>query len=106
MFTQSRSPNQTMLMSSASATGTSIGITMNTISKKSRKKARKKTKTLTKNRKPTTPPGRPRSMCSIQRPPLTPWKTRLNTVAPIRMKSTIAVMRMVEVIACHIILLS
>ena len=45
-------------------------------------------------------------MCSIQRPPFTPWKTRLNTVAPIRMKTTIAVIRMVEVIASHIILLS
>ena len=41
-------------------------------------------------------------MCSIQRPPFTPWNTRLKTVAPSRMKITIAVIRMVEAIACHI----
>ena len=63
----------------------------------------KNTKMLTKIRNPTTPPGRSERMCSIQRPPFTPWNTRLNTVAPIRMNTTIAVIRIVDIIACHII---
>src|SRR3712207_8011584 len=78
MFTQSSTPNQTRSIPSFAATGASSGTTMKAISKKSRKKARKKTKTLTKIRKPTCPPGRLVSMCSIQRPPSMPWKTRLN----------------------------
>ncbi|MOA33297.1 hypothetical protein D3C78_1545820 [compost metagenome] len=56
-------------------------------------------KMLTAMRKPICPPGSPDSMCSIHRPPLTPWNTRENAREPIRMNTTIAVMRMVEAIA-------
>ena len=95
----SSTPNQTRLMSSFAATGASNGTTMKAISKKSRKKARKKTKMLTKTRKPVWPPGRWLSRCSIQWVPSTPWNTSEKTVAPIRMKMTIEVMRMVLPIA-------
>ena len=43
---------------------------------------------LTTIRKPSWPPGRPVSRCSTQFGPSTPWNDRLNTVEPIRMKST------------------
>ena len=71
---------------------------MNAISKKSRKNATMKMKMLTKIRKPICPPGSPVSRCSIHSLPPTPWKTRLNTRAPIRMKTTMAVRRMVVAI--------
>ena len=48
-------------------------------------------------RKPTTPPGSEVSMPSIQWRPLTPWKTRVKTRAPSRMKTTMAVRRMVDI---------
>ena len=56
-------------------------------------------KMLTKIRKPIWPPGSAVSMSSIHSLPPTPWNTRLKTRAPIRMKTTIAVMRMVVAIA-------
>ena len=43
---------------------------------------------LTTIRKPSWPPGRLVSRCSTQLGPSTPWNDRLNTVEPIRMKST------------------
>ena len=101
MFTQSSTPNQIRSMPSFAATGASSGMTMKAISKKSRKKARKKTKMLTKTRKPSWPPGRPVSMCSIQRPPSMPWNTSEKQVEPTRMNTTMAVMRMVDCIPCR-----
>ena len=41
-------------------------------------------------------------MCSIHLPPSTPWNTSENTREPIRMNTTIAVMRMVPVMASRI----
>ena len=61
---------------------------MKASSKKSRKKASTKIRMLTTIRKPSWPPGRPVSRCSTHFGPSTPWKARLNTVAPIRMNST------------------
>ena len=54
---QISTPNQIRSMPSFSATGASSGMTMNTISKKSRKNAITKMKMLTKIRKPICPPG-------------------------------------------------
>ena len=97
MFTHSNTPNHTRSMPSFAATGASSGTMMKAISKKSRKKARKNTKRLTMIRKVTlSPPVIEISMCSIQTPPSTPWKTSEKTVDPIRMKMTIAVSRMVD----------
>ena len=72
---------------------------MKAISKKSRKNARKKMKMLTAIKKPIWPPGKPASMCSIQMPPSTPWNTSEKTREPIKMKTTIAVSRMVLIMA-------
>ncbi len=102
MLTQISTPNQIRSMPRAEATGASIGMTMKAISKKSRKKARTKMKMLTKIRKPTGPPGMPESMCSIQREPSMPWKTRLKQVEPIRIITTMEVMCIVDVIASRI----
>ena len=108
-FTHSMTPNQisaasapTTGVSSFCATGASSGTMMKTISKKSRKKARKNTNRLTTIRKPQTPPGRPVIRCSTHGSPSTPWKMIEKQVEPIRMKITIAVMRMVAWKACTI----
>ena len=101
MFTHSSTPNHTMSMPILCATGPSSGRMMKAISKKSRKNARKNTNTLTASRKPTWPPGRLDSMCSTQTAPSTPWKTSEKTREPIRMKTTIAVSRMVPCMASH-----
>ena len=61
---------------------------------------------MTASRKPTWPPGRCDSMCSIQRAPSTPWKTREKTREPIRMNTTMAVRRMVLCMASQIRALS
>ena len=100
MFTASSTPNQTRSMPSFSATGASIGITMNDSSKKSRKNASRNTSTLTTMRKPVCPPGRPVSRCSTHFVPSTPWNARLNTVEPIRMKMTNDDSFIVASIAC------
>ena len=84
MLTQSRTPNQTRSMPSLLATGASSGMMMKAISKKSRKKAITKMNALAKMRKPSCPPGSEVSRCSIHSLPPTPWNTRLNTRAPIR----------------------
>ena len=52
-------------------------------------------KRLMKIRKPQTPPGSAISRCSIQTPPSTPRNTIEKQVEPIRMNTTMAVMRMV-----------
>ena len=105
MLTQSITPNQTNAAlaaacglpfmessstgeSSLTATGASMGTTMNAISKKSKKKARKKINKFTTIKNPTQPPGRLEKRFSTQRPPSTPWKTTEKQVEPIRMKTT------------------
>ena len=99
MFTHSSTPNQIWSMPILAATGPSMGRMMKAISKKSRKKAKKKMKMLTTIKKPTCPPGKSLSMCSIHLPPSTPWNTSENTREPIRMNTTMAVMRMVPPMA-------
>jgi hypothetical protein len=68
---------------------------MKAISKKSRKNARKKMNRLMKIRKPQTPPGNEVSMCSSHTPPETPRNTTEKQVDPIKMKTTMVVMRIV-----------
>ena len=70
---------------------------MKAISKKSRKKARKKTKMLTKIRKPTCAAGQAREQVLDPAAAVDALEHQAETVAPIRMKITIAVMRMVDV---------
>ena len=96
MFTHRSTPNQIRSIPSLAATGASSGTMMNAISKKSRKNARKNTNTFTKIRNPTLPPGRPERRCSIHRSPSTPRNVSVKMVEPIRMKITMAVMRIVE----------
>ena len=50
---------------------------------------------LMKIRKPQTPPGSDVSRCSSQTPPETPRNTTEKQVEPIRMNTTMVVMRMV-----------
>ena len=88
MLIASSTPNHTRSMPSLSATGAISGMMMKASSKKSRKKARTKIRMLTTIRKPSWPPGRLVSRCSTQIGPSTAWNDRLNTVEPIRMKST------------------
>ncbi len=71
-----------------SATGISIGITMNAISKKSMKQPRTNTRMFTTIRKPNAPPGMFLNRCSTHRWPSAALKVKLKTVEPIRMKST------------------
>jgi len=85
MLAQISTPNQTRSMPSLSATGVSSGMMMKAISKKSRKNATTKMNALAKMRNPSCPPGSEVSRCSIHSLPPTPWNTRLNTRAPIRM---------------------
>ena len=112
MFTQSMTPNQTSAAlaaacglpfidanstgaNSLTATGANIGTTMNAISKKSKKKAKKKTNKFTTTRKPIQPPGKLEKSSSTQKPPSTPWNTTEKQVDPIKIKTTMAVMRIV-----------
>ena len=85
MLAQTSTPNQIRSMPSLLAAGASSGMMMKAISKKSRKNAITKMKALTKIRNPSWPPGSVVSKSSIQTLPPTPWNTRLNTRAPIRM---------------------
>ena len=101
MTTHSSTPNQTRSMFSLAATGARMGTRMKAISKKSRKNASTKMNVATNSRKPICPPGSAVSRCSTQCPPSMPWKTRVNTVEPIRMNITIAVMRIVDCAADH-----
>ena len=102
MLTHSITPNQikaasgpTTGVSTLCAIGPISGRMMKAISKKSRKKAKKKMKRLMKIRKPHTPPGKdsayPPATCCRR----TPRNTTEKQVDPIRMKTTIAVIRMV-----------
>jgi len=102
MFTASSTPNHTGSMPSLMATGPSSGTTMKASSKKSRKNASTKIRMLTTIRKPTGPPGSPPSRCSTHLAPSTAWNDRLNTVEPIRMKSTKQDSFIVESIAWRI----
>ena len=102
MFTHSITPNQisaasapTIGVSIFCAAGAIIGRMMKAISKKSRKNARKKMNRLMNARKPHAPPGSEDSRCSSQRLPSTPRNTIEKQVEPIRMKITMAVMRIV-----------
>ena len=106
MLTASNTPNHTRSMPSLSATGPISGMMMNASSKKSRKKARTNTSRFTTMRKPSWPPGSPDNRRSTHLGPSTPWNARLNTVAPIRMKSTKQDKRMVESMAWRISLRS
>ena len=69
--------------------------------KLSKKKAKKNTKRLTAIKKPICPPGKEVSNSSIQRSPSTPLNVSPNTVDPIKIKMTIALIRIVDVIACQ-----
>ena len=106
MFTARSTPNQTKSMPSFSATGPMSGMMMKANSKKSRKKASRNTRIFTTMRKPSCPPGRPDSRCSTHLGPSTPWKAKLNTVAPIRINKTKHDNFMVESMAWRISLRS
>ena len=81
--------------SNFTATGASRGTTIKAISKKSKKKAKKKTKRFTTIKKPIHPPGKFEKSSSTQRPPSTPWNTTEKQVEPIRINTTMVVMRIV-----------
>ena len=102
IFTASSTPNHTRSIPSFSATGPISGMMMKANSKKSRKKASTNTRMLTTIKKPSCPPGSPESKCSTHLGPSTPWKARLNTVAPIKIKSTKHDSFMVESMAWRI----
>ena len=82
------------------ATGASIGITMNAISKKSMNIPRMKTRMFTTIRKPIAPPGRLSNRCSTQTCPSAALNVNENTVEPIRMNITKLDSRVVLTSAC------
>jgi hypothetical protein len=61
---------------------------------------------LTTIRKPNWPPGKPDNKCSTQTGPSTPWKAKLNTVAPIKINNTKQDNFMVESMACRMSFMS
>ena len=80
----------------ARRTGPTIGTTTKVISIKSRIKPSKKITSMTMKVAPTSPPGICSNSLCINASPPYPRNTSENTDAPIRIKNTIAVVRVVE----------
>ena len=95
MLAQISTPNQIRSMPSFSAAGASSGMMMKAISKKSRKNAIDENEDVDEDQEAELAARQRDQQASIHSLPPTPWNTRLNTRAPIRMKTTIAVIRMV-----------